>query len=174
MLFTSEQVSGGHPDKIADQISDAIVTDCMSNDLHSRVAVETLIKNNHIIIGGEITSKHEPNIHELVRKVLFQREPAITYDFDLTTHISKQSPDVALGTDDDVGGAGDQGSVFGFACNETRKMLPLPFVLATEAILPFSVSIGYSPYSKSGKKGICHPMLCCSPQSRSYDNQQSC
>ena len=64
MLFSSEQVSGGHPDKIADQISDAIVTDCISNDLHSRVAVETLIKDNHVIIGGEITSKHEPNIHE--------------------------------------------------------------------------------------------------------------
>ena len=78
MLFTSEQVSGGHPDKIADQISDAIVTDCMQNDLHSRVAVETLIKDNHVIVGGEITSKHEPNIQELVRKVLFQREPGVT------------------------------------------------------------------------------------------------
>ena len=134
MLFTSEQVSAGHPDKICDQISDAIVTDCLKNDLHSRVAVETLIKDNHVTVAGEITSKHEPDIHELVRKVLFSTQPAITYDFDLVTHISQQSPDIALGTNDAVGGAGDQGSVFGYACSETRRMLPLPFVLATEAI----------------------------------------
>ena len=132
MLFTSEQVSAGHPDKICDQISDAILTDCLKNDLHSRVAVETMIKDNHVIVSGEITSKHDPDIHELVRHVLFCTQPSITYDFDLTTHISKQSADSAAGVDTD--GAGDQGSVFGYACSETRKMLPLPFVLATEAI----------------------------------------
>lgn len=153
MLFTAEQVSGGHPDKIADQISDAVVSDCMKNDLHSRVAVETLIKDNHIVVGGEITSKHEPNIHELVRKVLFQQEQAITYDFDLVTHISKQSPDIALGTNDEVGGAGDQGSVFGYACSETRKMLPLPFVLATEAIQELEQT--HSPLLLADAKAQC-------------------
>ena len=65
MLFTSEQVSAGHPDKICDQISDAILSDCLSHDLQSRVAIETLIKDNHVTVAGEITSDHEPDVHDL-------------------------------------------------------------------------------------------------------------
>ncbi len=80
MLFTSEQVSAGHPDKICDQISDAILSDCLSHDLQSRVAVETLIKDNHVTVAGEITSDHEPDVHDLVRKVLAIREPEIRDD----------------------------------------------------------------------------------------------
>ena len=132
MLFTSEQVSAGHPDKICDQISDAIVTDCLQHDRNSRVAVETLIKDNHVCVAGEITSKHEPNINRLVHNVLFHHEPLIRDEFDLTVHISNQSRDIAQGVDNK--GAGDQGMMFGYATRETRKMLPLPFVLATEAI----------------------------------------
>ena len=132
MLFTSEQVSAGHPDKICDQISDAVVTDCLKHDRNSRVAVEALIKENHVVVAGEITSKHEPDIRRLVRSVLMLTEPAICDDFDLQTFITRQSEDIALGVDKK--GAGDQGSVFGYAANETSIMLPAPFVLATDAI----------------------------------------
>ena len=132
MLFTSEQVSAGHPDKICDQISDAIVTDCLKHDRNSRVAVEAMIKDDHVYVAGEITSKHEPNISYLVRNVLLFTEPELYESFKLETQISKQSGDIALGVDKK--GAGDQGMMFGYATNETRKMLPMPFVLATEAI----------------------------------------
>ena len=132
MLFSSEQVSAGHPDKICDQISDAILSDCLSNDRRSRVAVETMIKDNHVIVAGEITSEHEPDVRELVRRVLAVRQPAIRDDFDLSVHISKQSADIAQGVDNK--GAGDQGMMFGYATDETHRMLPIPFVLATEAI----------------------------------------
>ena len=132
MLFTSEQVSRGHPDKICDRISDAVVDDCLRHDRNSRVAVETMIKDNHITIAGEITSKHEPDLNKLVRSVLFTSEPSIWDSFELTAHISKQSDDIALGVDKK--GAGDQGQMFGYATSETSRMLPLPFALATEAI----------------------------------------
>ena len=137
MLFTSEQVSAGHPDKICDQISDAIVTDCLRHDRNSRVAVETMIKDNHVSVAGEISSRHEPNIKSLVYGVLYSREPDIMDSFDLATNISKQSGDIALGVDKK--GAGDQGMMFGYATKETGKMLPLPFVLATEAICALAV-----------------------------------
>lgn len=133
MLFTSEQVSAGHPDKICDQISDAIVTDCLQHDRNSRVAVECMIKGKHIIIAGEITSKHTPHYKELVNRVLFRIGiPGGAGDYEITTHITQQSPDIALGVDAD--GAGDQGMMYGYATDETREMLPIPFVLATEAL----------------------------------------
>lgn len=109
MLFTSEQVSAGHPDKICDQISDAIVTDCLKHDRNSRVSVETMIKDNHVFIAGEITSKHEPNYNTLVRHVLFSAEPDIYDAPDLVVQVSSQSRDIAIGVDKK--GAGDQGMV---------------------------------------------------------------
>ena len=132
MLFTSEQVSAGHPDKICDQISDAVVTDCLKHDRNSRVAVECMIKDYDITIAGEITSKHEPDFKALARFVLFCIGLPDTERYNVTTLISRQSPDIALGVD--VKGAGDQGMMFGYATNETRQMLPMPFVLATEAL----------------------------------------
>ena len=137
MLFTSEQVSAGYPDKICDQISDAIVTDCLKHDRNSRVAVEAMVKDEHVYVAGEITSKHEPNIKCIVRDVLLFTQPQLYEGFQLETQISKQSGDIALGVDKK--GAGDQGMMFGYATSETYKMLPLPFVLATEAIEALSI-----------------------------------
>lgn len=133
MLFTSEQVSAGHPDKICDQISDAVVTDCLKHDRNSRVAVECMIKDFDIMICGEITSSHVPDFWELAQTVL---QPLADHDtcerYHITSRISNQSPDIALGVDRK--GAGDQGIMYGYATIETDEMLPIPFVLATKAL----------------------------------------
>ena len=132
MLFTSEQVSCGHPDKICDQISDAIVTDCLKHDKGSRVAVECLIKGFDITIAGEITSGHEPDYPDLVRCTLSGIGLKQVEAYRVHLHISKQSPDISRGVDRK--GAGDQGMMFGYATKETSEMLPIPFVLATSAL----------------------------------------
>lgn len=132
MLFTSEQVSCGHPDKLCDQISDRILTNCLRNDRKSRVAVECMIKDQDITICGEVSSKHEPDYTTQAHLALMHAGIPNYYDYKVTAHISKQSPDIALGVDKK--GAGDQGMVFGYATNETREMLPIPFVLATKSL----------------------------------------
>jgi len=133
MLLTSEQVSAGHPDKICDQISDAIVTDCLQHDRNSRVAVECLIKGYEIVIAGEITSQHAPDFRALGNGVLLRIGLHDVDEYRITTHITRQSVDIALGVD--ANGAGDQGIMYGSATTEPPDPLPIQFVIATKALV---------------------------------------
>lgn len=131
-IITCEQVSDGHPDKICDQISDAIVTDCLKHDKNSRVAVETLIKDEYIVIAGELTSTWNPDYEALISGV-FEKIGPRKLDYSnirLINLVKSQSGDIAIGVD--KGGAGDQGMMYGYATDETPEMLPIPYVLATE------------------------------------------
>ncbi|HFI0384320.1 TPA: methionine adenosyltransferase [Streptococcus suis] len=150
MIITSEQVSVGHPDKICDQISDAIVTECLKYDKSSRVAVETLIKDNHVVVAGEISTKHYFNLENIVRQVV---EPLGLKNVRVTNLLGLQSSDIAQGVDN--GGAGDQGMMFGYATDETPEYLPLPYVLATR-VLEKLMSLGHPLLGKDAKAQVSY------------------
>ena len=129
MIITSEQVSNGHPDKICDQISDAVLTVCLEQDKNSRVAVETLIKDNHIVVAGEMKTTALFDLKTVVRNVV---KPLGMENIIVTNLIGLQSDDISQGVD--TGGAGDQGMMYGYATDETDEYLPLPYVLATRVL----------------------------------------
>lgn len=126
-IFSNEIVFRGHPDKVCDQISDAILDECLKQDKNSRCGVEVVGGKNKIFITGEITTQANLNIEEITKRVLLNVGYRTNYE--IINNIGQQSSDIALGTNTDIGGAGDNGMMFGYACRDTKELLPTAMVI---------------------------------------------
>ncbi|MGL4687867.1 MAG: S-adenosylmethionine synthetase N-terminal domain-containing protein, partial [Fusobacteriaceae bacterium] len=137
VYFTSECVSPGHPDKVSDQISDAVLDACLLKDRNSRVACEVFCTTGQVVVGGEITTETYIDIQEIVRNKIdeigYKNGMGFDSDCGVLNAIHSQSPDIAMGVD--TGGAGDQGIMFGGAVNETPELMPLALVLARDIMV---------------------------------------
>jgi S-adenosylmethionine synthetase len=189
-LFTSESVTEGHPDKIADQISDAVLDAFLAQDPMSRVACETLLTTGLIVVAGEITSKGRVEIDDLARKTVAEiGYTRAKFGFDaetcgVITAVHRQSPDISMGVD--TGGAGDQGLMFGYACDETPELMPLTISLAhkitrqlsevrKKGILPYLRPDGKSQVTveyKQGKPHKVHAVVVSSQHSADVEQKQ--
>lgn len=134
-LFTSEFVAQGHPDRYTDVISNTILDSCLKQDPDSRVAVEALAKDNKVVLGGEITTSANIDVEQIVKDVT--KELGYDWEPEIINFLGKQSPDIAMGTNDDANGAGDQGIMFGYATSEGPEFMPLAWSIARDIIKAF-------------------------------------